>query len=241
MKEVYCKRLEWDSTFFKKEVGELILTEDYNNNHIAQNFDVIYVNSNVEIDVNLENYKQTLSQIKVMFSKNLKASSTINSNCISSVLNTNFQIEKLKHLAFESGKYSRFLLDSCFDNIKFEQLYEKWIYNSFYENYADDILIYKEKEQVLGFVTYKKEITFARIGLIAVSPNQQGKGIGSKLIKAVEKQLIKDGIFILEIPTQLDNKGACNFYQKLGYSITKKEHIKHFWNNDTIQQTTLNR
>ena len=70
---------------------------------------------------------------------------------------------------------------------------------------------------------------FATIGLIAVSPLCQGNGIGKKLINAVEIELVRCQIRELRIPTQFQNKNACEFYVKLGYEIIEKKIIKHYW------------
>ena len=49
---------------------------------------------------------------------------------------------------------------------------------------ALDILIYREKE-ILGFTTIEKKSKYlAIIGLVAVSEQERGKGIASKLIES---------------------------------------------------------
>ena len=62
----------------------------------------------------------------------------------------------------------------------------------------------------------------------------QGKGIGGILLKHLETILYQKGITSLTIPTQFENKQACNFYSKQGYSIFENTFIKHFWKYDTI-------
>ena len=138
------------------------------------------------------------------------------------------------NLAFESGKYSRFKKDKKFSNQQFENLYIKWIDNSLDFNFADDILIYVEENKIVGFISYKIKNEEATIGLVAVLPNHQGKGIGKYLLQVVENELIKNDIKALNIPTQKENKEACSFYEKLEYKIKESITIKHFWRNDTI-------
>ena len=65
-------------------------------------------------------------------------------------------------------------------------------------------------------------------------PNNQGKKIGSKLLKYVEQQLVAINIKKLFIPTQQANETACSFYKKHGYQIHEKVQIKHYWKDDTI-------
>ena len=62
-------------------------------------------------------------------------------------------------------------------------------------------------------------------------PNSQGKGFGKNLLKKVENFCLENNVKTLHIPTQLENITACNFYTKLGYEISEKIIIKHFWKN----------
>jgi GNAT superfamily N-acetyltransferase len=237
VKSTEINLLEWDSDFFNKRIGSLNIYNNINISNVNE-FDLIYVKSSEELEVTIYNYFKTFEQTKVMFSKQLGEEVALLEKAISSMISSPDLKSRLYDLAFESGKFSRFLLDSNFEEDKFKSLYIKWVDNSFLEGYADDVLVYKENDKVLGFVTYKMLEKHAIIGLIAVDSDSQGKGIGSKLIEAVEHNLYINNIFELRIPTQLENKQACNFYTKLGYEVIEKEYIKHFWNHDTIQQTT---
>ncbi len=137
-------------------------------------------------------------------------------------------------MSFESGKYSRFKKDKKFSIKQFENLYKKWIDNSIDFGFADDILVYVEENKIIGFISYKIKNNEATIGLVAILPNHQGKGIGKKLLQVVENELIKNNIIILKIPTQKENLEACSFYEKRGYKIKQSIIIKHFWRNDSI-------
>jgi dTDP-4-amino-4,6-dideoxy-D-galactose acyltransferase len=81
----------------------------------------------------------------------------------------------------------------------------------------------------LGFISYKIFGDYAIVGLIAVRPEHQGKGVGKKLLAAVENELSYKLIKELRIPTQLKNKQACGFYAKLGYKMIEQISIKHYW------------
>ena len=67
------------------------------------------------------------------------------------------------------------------------------------------------------------------IGLIAVSPLSQGKGYGQILNDACCNELSQLNIKILEVATQMDNAGACRFYEKCGFSVQSVTNIYHFW------------
>jgi GNAT superfamily N-acetyltransferase len=132
-------------------------------------------------------------------------------------------------LAFVSGKFSRFKRDSNFQQYEFEALYKTWVDNSISKEFADAILLYKVQNTILGFITYKIIEDCATVGLMAVCAEHQSKGIGRKLLEAVENELSNKQIKELSIPTQLQNEQACGFYTKLGYYIIEKTIIKHYW------------
>lgn len=134
----------------------------------------------------------------------------------------------LFELALESGKYSRFHLDSKFPNGCFEKLYRKWIEKSINKTIASNIITYNEKEIPIGLLTYSTINNKSTIGLISVSQKFQNKGIGKLLIQHYENSL-SNSIEILEVVTQGVNKTACSFYEKNGYSLSSTSYIYHLW------------
>lgn len=223
------KLLQWDSDFFNKKVGEFelnLLNKEPDN---IADFDLVYVKSKNPFNLQLEGFECTLSQSKVVFSKNnLNTIDTLQAEIVSI---DNFQVgeELLYDLAYESGKYSRFKLDRNISIEKFRALYQKWIDNSISKTFADDILMYIDEGVVLGLITYKVKEDEAEVGLFGVNESVQGKGIGKLLLAAAEHEIAKRKIKKLKIPTQLDNSQACMFYKKAGYNIIDKTIIKHFW------------
>lgn len=222
------KYLDWDSTFFNKKIGLLEITNDVQSFDIENDYDVIYVMSNTEISINIANYEKSYSETKIVFSKMLVRENILANGNIFSILNS-YPKKKIYDLAFESGKFSRFKLDPNFRQSDFEKLYKIWIDNSFNKKFADDVLVYKDQNIIKGFVSYRISEEFATIGLIAICPEHQGKGIGKKLLESVEKKLFTIGIKELRIPTQLQNEIACEFYTKMGYTIIQEKIVIHYW------------
>lgn len=223
--------LEWDSSFFKRKVGELKY-EDSVQALIADNdYDFIIVKQIEDKEVVFEKhlFKQNHSETKIIFSKRIIQNNSNTDKCIVSAFDTSYSMQELYDLAFESGKFSRFNLDTNIQRSEFEILYKEWVDNSLNKSFADAVLVYKDEDTILGFITYKVIGNHANIGLLAIKPENQGKGIGSKLVSAVENILFEKGITELSIPTQLQNKQACEFYIKIGYTIIEKLLIKHFW------------
>jgi len=223
------KTLEWDSRFFNKNIGVIEADEEIGNFSDIERFDLLYIKQKEDKPIVIADFMQTYAETKIIFSKSIsKYNKTINSN-VYSAFDIAINKEQIYTLAFESGKFSRFKLDNNFKQQEFEALYRTWVDNSFTKEFADAILVYKEKNSILGFITYKILDDYAIIGLLGVSDKHQGKGIGSALLVAVENELSKKQIKELRIPTQLQNKQACAFYTKYGYHIIENTIIKHFW------------
>ncbi len=222
------KHLDWDSSFFNKKIGLLELFNDSNFFEIQNDFDLIYVVSDKDIAIEIKDYKQSHSENKIVFSKKIFQKNDSTDANIFLVLEDSIK-EEIYELAFESGKFSRFKLDPNFDQLEFEKLYRKWVDNSFNNEFADSVLVYKEQNKILGFVTYKVWDKYATIGLIGVCLKHQGKGIGKKLMQSVEMDLANKGLDELRIPTQLQNEMACRFYTKMGFVILEKKILKHYW------------
>jgi dTDP-4-amino-4,6-dideoxy-D-galactose acyltransferase len=222
------KYLDWDSSFFNKKIGLMELLHDCNLLEIEDDYDLIYVSSDKDITIEINDYKQSYSENKIIFSKKIIKNNDLKDANIFLVLEGSTKKE-IYELAFESGKFSRFKLDPNFRRADFEKLYKKWVDNSFNKEFADAVLVYKEQNKILGFVTYKVWDKYATIGLIAVCFNHQGKGIGEKLIHYVEMELANKGINELRIPTQLQNELACRFYIKMGCEIIENKILKHYW------------
>ena len=223
------KVLDWDSRFFNKKIGVIEIMEDIEISSDVESFDLLYIKQIEDKYFELKYFKQNYAETKVVFSKSISKSNNPLNSFIFSAFNTNASKEQIYKLAFESGKFSRFKLDNNFQQHEFEVLYKTWVDNSFSKEFADAILVYKEKNIILGFITYRIVENYAIIGLLGVCYEHQGKGIGRKLLEAVENELSSKLIKELRIPTQLQNELACGFYIKLGYNIIEKTIIKHYW------------
>lgn len=227
------KRMKWDSDFFNLEVGELDIKKG---NYLEgyTDYDLLYAISPEEFDLKLDGFENSFSEQKVKFYKELQETKNLSEN-VFSYTQTAYDIHEVYDLAYESGKHSRFLLDENFEPEKFKELYKLWIDNSITKNFADDILLFKSEGKTIGLLSYKIIHNDASVGLIAVSLQHQGMGIGAIMLRHLETTLYDKGILSLTIPTQQENQQACYFYTKQGYSISENTFIKHYWKiNDTI-------
>lgn len=80
-------------------------------------------------------------------------------------------------------------------------------------------LVYEEKKEVLGYVMllFHTGTSLARMYSLAVHPEQQGKGIGKKLLEAAEQAAQEHDCISLRLEVRRDNTQAINIYRSSGY------------------------
>lgn len=224
------KKLEWDTNFFGFSVGDTFVKEEFSEPIIIDSNEFVFFQVRSVYDLNIFSTTHLLSyfETKVVFSKVLYELKNFEDNVI------DFDIDSIEEdlfyeLAYESGKQSRYKNDEKMPRDKFKELYQIWIKNSINKSFADKIFYIKEKGKVLGFVTVKINNEVAQIGLIAVLKNLQNMGYGKKLLLKAEKFCFENGIKVLEISTQMENIIASKFYSRMGYEISEKIIIKHYW------------
>jgi len=234
MKIEYCI---WDSGFFNKKIGKIEYEKSLEGDLIRllqtakeDGYQLIYVFGDEETfvpDAVLNQFNGRLVDRKCLYSKTINTGDSFESNAIE------YELTELTHdlesLALLSGTHSRFRLDKGFDNADFERLYAIWINRSLKKEIADKIFVVAESDIVMGMITLKINEDVGHIGLCAVSEAAQGKGYGGNLIKACVNELVSKKVYQLEVPTQMDNRSACRFYEKCGFSIKSITNTYHFW------------
>jgi dTDP-4-amino-4,6-dideoxy-D-galactose acyltransferase len=225
--------LNWDSHFFNLKIGKvetnslsLSLFQSILISKEKENYDLVYLfTEKIEKEADEELKKKQFFPVdnKIVFAKKVdqQAAPPENIQSYTGELNAS-----LLDLALLSGHKSRFQKDNRL-NHKFELLYRLWIQKSLTGEMADAVLVTKQGNNIEGFVTVQKKELHGQIGLIAVAPEAQGKGIGSKLIQAAESWHSQNNLKTCSVVTQLDNSGACRLYEKSGYSKEKIELVFH--------------
>lgn len=230
--------LEWDSNFFGLKIGRIEL-QDLDATGIDHEigkarklgFALLYLFGPARVPLLpawLEENRCRLVDTKVTYAKSRLMRKQAHN---STLLHAPADIEQLYELAYESGKCSRFRLDPRFGLENFKRLYRAWVDNSVSRRIADDIFVYQAGNSLCGFCTVKYSNDKATIGLIAVSPNHQGTGIGRDLCDAAEAQAVQRGCHAIVVATQQANVGACRFYEKLGMNLAESTDIYHLWLN----------
>jgi len=228
---IQLNRISWDSDFFGINIAECCF-ENSNETLDASksDFDLIVVKTEGNDFLDIEGYLLNFSETKITYSKPVNYS--ISKENDASVFDFDFDPineSDLFELAFESGKYSRFYLDSNFSTDAFRNLYKAWVTNSLNKKLATKIYYTRHDNVVTGFVTLKQNKLSAQIGLIGVRPEYQGQKIGSKLLNAVEFYCKENEINNLIVETQKKNQLACKFYEKNSFEVNATLKIAHFW------------
>ena len=228
------KKLDWDSNFFNLNVGEIKVHNNSQDISI-EGFDLIYLIQKQDHPISVKGFKQTYVDHKLTFKKEIRkhSANAISTKCFSNPTESEFQ--ELCSLAFLSGQYSRFRCDPKFDQSYFEKLYIQWVKNSICDEHSKGLFYIKVDGFVAGFVTYTINLLEATIGLIAVYPAFQGRGIGGQLIQYLSSFLNENGVSKIFVATQFQNQKAISFYEKMGFELSHHTITKHLWNENTIQ------
>ncbi|MCX4167985.1 GNAT family N-acetyltransferase [Enterococcus casseliflavus] len=242
MKNNEIQYLEWDSHFFNKKVGKLILSKE-NQNQFCENdfyrYDLIYIyNYQNDKEVNnfiLEKFSNArLQDINVQLKR---SSLNINENNSGIITDIKFIKEESIDLVISLSKgafrYTRFFNDPLIPNELADIIYEQWLINSF-KSEDSKMLGYYQNNILKGYILYKYENEKSiRIELIAVSKTSQNQGIASKLIDAMFYKVNEDlHHFEFLVGTQLNNIGALNLYISCGFKILDISSVYHWWKED---------
>jgi dTDP-4-amino-4,6-dideoxy-D-galactose acyltransferase len=231
--------LNWDSEFFGYKVGlvrlgnmdELLLRRTVNDLR-EQDYRLAYVfadPSDVISNHSLKEFAGEPVDRKVTFFKELdNPGDYISSDSVRPYPSTHVS-HKLLSLALQSGIYSRFNVDGNFRNLEFERLYTRWIEKSVEKEIAKEVLVFYEDDDEKGFITLDHKKNEGSIGLIAVDEQVRGKSIGRKLISSSFSYFRDNNVSIVDVVTQLNNNGACEFYKALGFKIRNITNVYHLW------------
>ena len=240
------EKVIWDSDFFNLNIYKI--NTRINNQEEAELFNEIMKRDSIDLyyytldskyqeTINLLEYNHYfLMQAKTRLELNLsdynKYKSKETSKKVKIFNDSEFNINDLYKLSKQVYKQSRFYNDKNIDNVKVEELYRIWIYNSYYKGFADNIYLYTDKKEIYGFcITKTEEKNNLRITLTSIDEKQRGKSIASTLLsKIIDDYKEKNYKKCLSTP-QLSNIGALNYYIKNGFRFYQSEFIFHKWNN----------
>jgi dTDP-4-amino-4,6-dideoxy-D-galactose acyltransferase len=201
-----------------------------------QGYQLVYWASRREHDINapwLREYQGILVDRKTTYVKAMRP-------VIASIDSGNYQFvewnpeqhsPELIELGVAAGLWSRFGVDPRIARDKFRSLYEIWMRRSLARELCDMVLVVQEQGCTvpLGMVTISLQDGTGQIGLIAVSEQQRGRGLGRMLVDAADRWMLEHGAQNAQVVTQLQNVAACRLYEQAGYQVDAVEYFYHFW------------
>lgn len=233
------EKLGWDSDFFGFNIVglELKQVDSYNpillNNYLIENSTRL-----VQCCLDISDTKNINCMIRDGFEfVDLKMNFIASINGTKSTINTIRRAvkEDIKNLRNVAGAV--FTKDSRYnhkniDEKKVKRLYQLWAEKAVLGTFDDYCLVTERDEKAKGFITIR-EISKKRvvIGLIGVSEDSHGMGIGSELIKGCLETAWREHYTEIEVSTEGRNLGAQNFYIKNGFKIKEIKVWYYKWIN----------
>jgi ribosomal protein S18 acetylase RimI-like enzyme len=247
--------LDWDTKFFGMKMGEVLLPTLSGMINFSeqtwqrtlelagyQNYQFLFCPFDVchnEIAASISGLGATIGDILVTFStpctsevKKRKLKYLVTEASLDDLPG----ITRIAHKAFSN---SRFLQDPHFDRVRAEQFYPSWLRESF--SNSEKILVIKEDQQVLGFISLKPESKTQTliIRLIAVDDSRQGEGIGQTLIDQAMNIAVEQKFSRIQVGTQLTNYSAIKLYEKNSFRVMNAKYRYHIWLNNMSKVNEL--
>jgi ribosomal protein S18 acetylase RimI-like enzyme len=145
----------------------------------------------------------------------------------------------VKEISRTAFTVDRFHSDPKIDKFYADKLHAQWGENSVLGKAADTVILAEEDNKIIGFVTCKISdlksslgIKIGTIVLVATAVESQGKGIGTRMLKASLNWFAEQGCDLVEVGTQEANLAASKLYTSLGFertaaSVSLRKWIEH--------------
>jgi dTDP-4-amino-4,6-dideoxy-D-galactose acyltransferase len=137
-------------------------------------------------------------------------------------------VKPLAALAVASFRYSRFYFDPEIPRRRADDLYRAWVENSITGGYAEVTLVRGEVGSPEGFITCHLDGETGRIGLVGVSTEARGRGVGGRLVRDALAWFAARGATEVRVATQARNTGAQRLYQRAGFLVAESTVLFHY-------------
>lgn len=136
----------------------------------------------------------------------------------------------LRHLARQSYLDSRFYFDPGFGRDKADELYVRWLESCFGDGATFFVAEVAEQDnRIAGYLAAELSGAEASIALLGVDPQDQGRGIGRRLLEACLQWLPSRGIRRAHVVTHGRNMRAQRLYQRAGFVVRQIQLWHHCW------------
>lgn len=235
-----CEYLEWDSRFFEQRIGRVkadTLTSDTLAAVLdwsrAQSIDCLYFLARADDDQTIrlaETNGFHLVDLRVTLEAYIrfdKPSSIIKDITIRQ--HNEAEIPELRAIASSSYHNSRFYYDGHFPRERCDALYAVWIEKAC-RNPEQQVLVADVSGRPAGFITCeRRDASTGQIGLLGVSVDFRGHGIGPALIAAALDTFRQQGLERVNVVTQGRNLTAQRSYQRSGFVTANIQLWYHRW------------
>lgn len=108
---------------------------------------------------------------------------------------------------------------------------EKFVVKDYFINMINNqniLLLYKEENKPIGYIFAKRIDEKYLIDGLYVDINFRNKGIATKLIKEIIKEIYLLGDFEIFINVLKENKVAVNLYKNIGFIVEQEDELKFY-------------
>jgi Acetyltransferases len=221
------RKLQWDSDFWGIEIFQIDDATDFDIDRLLNNPPFIQALPNVS-DLNFIHFLESngflFKESKVTLYKNQINKLTDRINSFQQLSSKEIESYQQKFYVL-FGKNSRY---NIFPKNKVNKFYYTWVLNSIDGKMDDKCIGYYVDQHLAGFVTYRTRNKEISIGLLAVMPEFQGKGVSQLLLGYIDRVAIENDVSSVNISTQGTNISALNAYIKNGFKIKRIDHWYYY-------------
>ena len=108
---------------------------------------------------------------------------------------------------------------------------EKFVVKDYFINMINNqniLLLYKNENKPIGYIFAKKIDDKYLIDGLYIDINYRNKGIATKLIKAIIKEIYSLGDYEIFINVLKENKVAVNLYKNIGFIVEQEDELKFY-------------
>jgi len=236
-----CEYLDWDSNFFGRRIAraqvnrlDAELVQSIMAWCQSRQIDCLYFLCDADDSGTIrlaEDNGLRCVDVRVTFEWQLGKSSLKSSGAGPNVIRSCVpeDVPALRAIAQVSHRDTRFYNDPHFSAALCDSLYETWIAKSC-NGYADAVLVAEVGGRPAGYVScHLRDQNSGQIGLVGVSANAQGQGLGPKLVAESLRWFAEHGAARVTVVTQGRNIRAQCLYRRCGFLTHSVQLWYHWW------------
>lgn len=121
---------------------------------------------------------------------------------------------------------------------------EKFVVKDYFINMINNqniLLLYKEENKPIGYIFAKRIDKKYLIDGLYIDNNFRNKGIATKLIKEIIKEIYLLGDFEIFINVLKENKAAVSLYKNIGFIVEQEDELKFYmcYNKYKLENTSI--